>query len=165
MFNQVLPPWGRLYHWQSRDLSKPQVRIPWSDFFDVSSIARFVPVQDLVDHISLTGDDSSLAIDQVFYLQNYKEGWGEKYEEKHDFRDCIDNMDRYYRQDGEGGPWEGYFWGHGDVITAKVFRCLSAQGSATSLAPLIEETPGKALPRLSVKWLISLTDQSNLLTI
>jgi len=146
-YTLVLPPWGRLYHWQSRDLSKPQVRIPWSDFFDVSSIARFIPVQDLVDHLSLTKGDE-LAIDQVFYLQHYKEGWGEKYEEKHDFRDCIDdNMDRYYRQQyGELGRfWEGYFWGHGDVITANQVRCLSAQGSATSLASLIEETPGQRL--------------------
>ncbi|KAB1253713.1 GDP-fucose protein O-fucosyltransferase 2 [Camelus dromedarius] len=26
----VIPPWGRLYHWQSLDIH--QVRIPWSDF-------------------------------------------------------------------------------------------------------------------------------------
>ncbi|KAB1252335.1 GDP-fucose protein O-fucosyltransferase 2 [Camelus dromedarius] len=34
----VLPPWGRLYHWQSLDIH--QVRIPWSDFFDLSSLKR-----------------------------------------------------------------------------------------------------------------------------
>ncbi|KAB1253714.1 GDP-fucose protein O-fucosyltransferase 2 [Camelus dromedarius] len=26
----VIPPWGRLYHWQSLDIH--HVRIPWSDF-------------------------------------------------------------------------------------------------------------------------------------
>nr|XP_031290248.1 GDP-fucose protein O-fucosyltransferase 2-like [Camelus dromedarius] len=37
----VLPPWGRLYHWQSLDIH--QVRIPWSDFFDLSSLNRNIP--------------------------------------------------------------------------------------------------------------------------
>lgn len=38
----VLPPWGRLYHWQSPDIL--QVRIPWSEFFDVPSLNRNIPV-------------------------------------------------------------------------------------------------------------------------
>nr|XP_031529593.1 GDP-fucose protein O-fucosyltransferase 2-like [Vicugna pacos] len=37
----VLPPWGCLYHWQSLDIH--QVRIPWSEFFDVSSLNRNIP--------------------------------------------------------------------------------------------------------------------------
>lgn len=38
----VLPPWGRLYHWQSPDIH--QVRIPWSEFFDLPSLNRNIPV-------------------------------------------------------------------------------------------------------------------------
>ena len=38
----VLPPWGRLFHWKSRHLD--QVGIPWSLFFDLPSLRRFVPV-------------------------------------------------------------------------------------------------------------------------
>lgn len=38
----VLPPWGRLYHWQSPDIH--QVQIPWSDFFDVPSLNKNIPV-------------------------------------------------------------------------------------------------------------------------
>ncbi|XP_077922065.1 GDP-fucose protein O-fucosyltransferase 2 isoform X2 [Halichoerus grypus] len=38
----VLPPWGRLYHWQSPDVH--QVRIPWADFFDLPSLNRNIPV-------------------------------------------------------------------------------------------------------------------------
>lgn len=38
----VLPPWGRLYHWQSPDIH--QVRIPWADFFDLPSLNRNIPV-------------------------------------------------------------------------------------------------------------------------
>ncbi|XP_032323339.1 GDP-fucose protein O-fucosyltransferase 2-like [Camelus ferus] len=37
----VLPPWGRLYHWQSLDIH--QIRIPWSDFFDLSTLNRTIP--------------------------------------------------------------------------------------------------------------------------
>lgn len=38
----VLPPWGRLYHWQSPDIL--QVRIPWSEFFDLPSLNKNIPV-------------------------------------------------------------------------------------------------------------------------
>jgi peptide-O-fucosyltransferase len=38
----VLPPWGRLYHWQSPDIR--QVRIPWSEFFDLPSLNKNIPV-------------------------------------------------------------------------------------------------------------------------
>lgn len=29
-------------------------------------------------------------VEQVYYLQRYKEGWGGKWEEKIDLRECID---------------------------------------------------------------------------
>nr|XP_006113410.1 GDP-fucose protein O-fucosyltransferase 2 isoform X1 [Pelodiscus sinensis] len=38
----VLPPWGRLYHWQTPDIH--QVRIPWSEFFDLPSLDKNIPV-------------------------------------------------------------------------------------------------------------------------
>ena len=38
----VLPPWGGLYHWKTRSLE--QIRIPWSTFFNVESLNRFIPV-------------------------------------------------------------------------------------------------------------------------
>ena len=46
----VLPPWGRLYHWQSRELGQ-QIKIQWRRFFDVESINRFVPVMDLDQYL------------------------------------------------------------------------------------------------------------------
>ena len=49
-YTLVLPPWGPLYHWQSRELGI-QSRIPWKDFFDVDSISRYVPVIDLEDFL------------------------------------------------------------------------------------------------------------------
>lgn len=46
----VLPPWGRLYHWQSPDIH--QVRIPWSDFFDLPSLNRNIPVVEYEQFIA-----------------------------------------------------------------------------------------------------------------
>lgn len=46
----VLPPWGRLYHWQSPDIH--QVRIPWSDFFDLPSLNRNIPVLEYEQFIA-----------------------------------------------------------------------------------------------------------------
>ena len=70
-------------------------RIPWSQFFDTDSINRFVPVIELEEYLKKEGS----IIDTVYYLQNYAEGWKDgKFEEKHDFRDCIDPP--RYHQDG-----------------------------------------------------------------
>ncbi|XP_059020924.1 GDP-fucose protein O-fucosyltransferase 2 isoform X2 [Mustela lutreola] len=49
----VLPPWGRLYHWQSPDIH--QVRIPWADFFDLPSLNRNVPVIEYEQFIAGLG--------------------------------------------------------------------------------------------------------------
>lgn len=38
----VLPPWGRLYHWQSPDMH--QVKIPWAEFFSITSLQANIPV-------------------------------------------------------------------------------------------------------------------------
>lgn len=138
-YTLVLPPWGRLYHWQSRDLPT-QIRIPWSDFFDVASIRRFVPVMDLEDY--LTTSPEAQILDQVFYLQNYKEGWKDgKFEEKYDFRDCLQEG-RYIEQEGF---WRGFFWGYNDVIKSKGFKCVSVQGSAEVITPLVQEMSGTSL--------------------
>ncbi len=40
-------------------------------------------------------------LDEVLYLQRYSEGWEDgKWEEKHDFRECVE-AHRYRREDGE----------------------------------------------------------------
>nr|XP_044606807.1 GDP-fucose protein O-fucosyltransferase 2 isoform X2 [Equus asinus] len=89
----VLPPWGRLYHWQSPDIL--QVRIPWSDFFDLPSLNRNIPVIEYEQFIAESGGPF---IDQVYVLQGYAEGWKEgSWEEKVDDRPCIDPL--LYSQD------------------------------------------------------------------
>lgn len=44
----VLPPWGPLYHWRSKDVGS-QIRIKWKEFFDIKSLAAYVPVMELED--------------------------------------------------------------------------------------------------------------------
>lgn len=46
----VLPPWRRLYHWRSHHLH--QDHLPWSRFFDIDSLKRYVNVLDFPEFTS-----------------------------------------------------------------------------------------------------------------
>lgn len=46
----VLPPWGRLYHWQSPDIH--QIRIPWGEFFSLTSLQANIPVIEYEEFIA-----------------------------------------------------------------------------------------------------------------
>lgn len=127
----VLPPWGHLYHWQSRQLGH-QVRIPWANFFDLESLQRYVPVIEFHDWKEITGGE----VGAVYYLQGYKEGWKNgKFEEKFDLRDCLQEP-RYEKKND--GVWEGEFFYH-DRVTAKHFACLSVQGHTSVVAEFVKE--------------------------
>uniref|UniRef100_G3MS55 GDP-fucose protein O-fucosyltransferase 2 n=2 Tax=Amblyomma TaxID=6942 RepID=G3MS55_AMBMU len=125
----VLPPWGPLYHWRSKDLG-PQMKIKWSEFFDTNSLAGYVPVMEFEDFRHAVGP----TLDKVFYLQHYPSTftsttWDEKYEEG----PCLEET-HYYEEGSE--EFSGWFWGYPDVTT-KRFSCLSVQGSASTLKPLL----------------------------
>nr|CAD7453552.1 unnamed protein product [Timema tahoe] len=77
----VLPPWGNLYHWQSRDVGS-QTQLPWSLFFDIPSLQEFAPVLEM--H-SFFQEYKKTVFDQVFVLQHFKDSfengiWEEKFE-------------------------------------------------------------------------------------
>ncbi|XP_008569209.1 PREDICTED: GDP-fucose protein O-fucosyltransferase 2-like [Galeopterus variegatus] len=145
----VLPPWGRLYHWQSPDIH--QVRIPWSEFFDLPSLNKNIPVieyeqfiagecvacgVDFVGSQCLAQDRESGGpfIDQVYVLQSYAEGWKEgTWEEKVDERPCLDQL--LYSQD-KHEYYRGWFWGYEETRGLNV-SCLSVQGSASIVAPVL----------------------------
>lgn len=126
----VLPPWGPLYHWRSKDVGS-QIRIKWKEFFDINSLAAYVPVMELEDF-----REARTTIDKVFYLQHYPSTfssttWDEKYEEA----PCLEDTQYYYEEDD--GLFSGWFWGYPDV-SSKQFACLSVQGSASTLKPLLQ---------------------------
>ncbi|XP_061463610.1 GDP-fucose protein O-fucosyltransferase 2 isoform X1 [Rhineura floridana] len=125
----VLPPWGRLYHWQSPDIH--QIRIPWFEFFDVPSLSKNIPV---IEYEQFLAESGGPFIDQVYVLQNYAEGWKEgTWEEKIDKRPCIDQL--MYSTD-KHKHYRGWFWGYEETRGIKV-DCLSVQGSASVVAPLL----------------------------
>ena len=62
----VLPPWGRLYHWKSR---QDQIKIRWSKFFDLPSLNKLVPVIEFEDY--LKGEILYLCIHRDFFSKKY----------------------------------------------------------------------------------------------
>jgi len=127
----VLPPWGHLYHWQSRHLGH-QARIPWGHFFRVESLGMFVPVMEFEDWVKDVGG----VVGAVYYLQGYKEGWKDgKFEEKYDLRECLEEP--RYRKNSEG-MYEGQFF-HYEGVVAKKFACLSVQGHTSVVAPWVRD--------------------------
>ncbi|GFR71850.1 GDP-fucose protein O-fucosyltransferase 2 [Elysia marginata] len=134
----VLPPWSRLYHWRSRDVG-PQERIPWSLFFDLDSLREFVPVMEFHEFLEVNKKNT---IDEVYYLQHYKEGW-DKWEEKMDKRPCITNP---YDWNPESQHWYGWFFGYNDEVEALKMECISVMGHAGILKPfLLKNTSARSV--------------------
>lgn len=123
----VLPPWGPLYHWFSYDLQR--TKLGWDSFFDISSLSRFVPVIEFEQFIQLSSSNL-VTISYVYTLQHFSEGWGENFEEKIEPRSCNDKALYEKRQDNY---YHGWFFGYGEMVRAKNFQCLSAQGFVTVL--------------------------------
>ncbi|XP_041371962.1 GDP-fucose protein O-fucosyltransferase 2-like isoform X2 [Gigantopelta aegis] len=134
----VLPSWSGLFHWKSRHVE--QRKLPWSLFFDLPSLRLFVPVIEFEDFLRVLDKP---VVEEVYYLQNYKEGWGGEWTEKMDFRECNDPP--AYEQIDEG-PYYGWFFGYGDAVMALKFQCLSIQGHASSLKPfLLKNTTARSV--------------------
>lgn len=130
----VVPPWRRLYHWRS---PQEQSGIPWRKFFDLKSLNRYIPVIEFEDFVKETG---SSGIDELIYLQGYKEGWNDgQWEEKIDDRDCI-NSPVYYKD--ETGVYRGHFWGF-DHVFGRKFKCVSVQGTSAILADVLHKTKSR----------------------
>ena len=132
----VLPPWGKLYHWKS---PIEQWRTNWAHFFDLDSLRLHVPVIEFDDFLKMKKEP---VIDEIYYLQRYKEGWKNgNWEERMDIRDCIDRTG-FVEEDGH---WRWQFWGFDDVY-GKDFKCLSIQAEYKSIKPyLLEKTKGSSV--------------------
>lgn len=129
---QVLPPWGPLYHWQTRSLGD-QSKIPWKAFFDIASIHRYVPCMDLEDYLK---QHPKPVIEAVYYLQNYAGGWTNgEFREKMDVEECL-RQPPYFK---EGDLYKGQFWTYRQVISSKSMQCLSIQGTTKIMAQFLED--------------------------
>ncbi|KFM60123.1 GDP-fucose protein O-fucosyltransferase 2, partial [Stegodyphus mimosarum] len=133
----VLPPWGPLYHWKTKDIGF-QEQIKWSNFFDIPSLAKYVLVMELDDFL----DDHGFKIDVIYYLQHYAEGWtDDRWEERADIRDCIES---HPYQKTKNGKIHGWFWGYPDIFSDD-FYCLSIQGYSSTLKRFLQTSVASAI--------------------
>ncbi|XP_046399109.1 GDP-fucose protein O-fucosyltransferase 2 [Ischnura elegans] len=127
----VLPPWTSLYHWKSTDVGD-QFNIPWGKFFDVKSIEKFVPVIEFHDFMQ---DEKNHVIDIVYVLQHFKNAWeNNDWKDKMDVEACQQKLHYWLKDDG---LYEGDFWDNSDLVSAKKVLCLSFQGSASFIIPIL----------------------------
>ncbi|CAG0920989.1 unnamed protein product [Notodromas monacha] len=132
----VLPPWGPTYHWRkAEELSgKKQFKIRWSEFFDVSSLKRFIPVIELENFISIAHD--SAEVDIVYVLQRFSEGWeASGWVNKWEIRTCLDPL----RYEETANGYSAWFWGFNN-IKAKAVTCVSFQGHSTQAVELVKKS-------------------------
>ncbi|XP_069692474.1 GDP-fucose protein O-fucosyltransferase 2 [Periplaneta americana] len=134
----VLPPWGRMYHWQSLDVGA-QDRLPWSLFFDIPSLKRFAPVIEMHEFMREYGN---LTLDVVYVLQHYEDMWKSgKWEDKFSIEPC--NEEIYYSK-LSSGKFRGWFWGYSN-ITASEVQCLSFHGHVSLLRGVVQNLSARAV--------------------
>ncbi|XP_051175782.1 GDP-fucose protein O-fucosyltransferase 2 [Leptopilina boulardi] len=127
----VLPPWGKLYHWKSKDIG-PQVQIPWGYFFDISSLRKYIPIMEMHEFLKeYPSKEGGTDLDIVYILQNDEEMFKTgKFEEKNKIINCQKGRVQY-EQIGEN-EFFGNFWGY-DNITARQLKCVIFHGTASNL--------------------------------
>ncbi|XP_044591061.1 GDP-fucose protein O-fucosyltransferase 2 isoform X1 [Cotesia glomerata] len=113
----VLPPWSNLYHWKSNTIKQKQ--LPWSLFFDIESLNKYVKVIELYEFIE---EYNGSTVDKVFVLQNdpkmFETG---DFKDKNKIVEC--NKVRLNRE---------LFWGYNN-ITANEIICIEFHGTASQL--------------------------------
>ncbi|XP_012533688.3 GDP-fucose protein O-fucosyltransferase 2 [Monomorium pharaonis] len=127
----VLPPWGNLYHWQSKNIGS-QERLPWGTFFDVTSLQRYIPVIEMYKFMEEYSCESrEVQLDRVYILQNDEEMFKTgKFEDKNELVNCDRDSVRYH--ESEQHLYTGPFWGYSNV-TARDVKCLKFHGMARDL--------------------------------
>ncbi|XP_014270199.1 GDP-fucose protein O-fucosyltransferase 2 [Halyomorpha halys] len=139
----VLPPWPRLYHWQSRDVEN-QNFLPWSSFFDIKSLKRFSPVMEYTEFLK---ESKSNEIDEIYVLQHFERAFKDKnwnWDDKWSFVNCDKEVlcleencklsaymlkeEMYYRE----------HWSY-ENMTSRSLRCVSFQGPASFLKNIFKE--------------------------
>ncbi|XP_047103138.1 GDP-fucose protein O-fucosyltransferase 2-like isoform X2 [Schistocerca piceifrons] len=135
----VLPPWPKLYHWQSTDVGR-QDMLPWSLFFDIESLKKFTPVVEMTDFFS---EVNTTIIDHVFYLQHPKDLWkDENFEERYSIDECPQSIP--YRKVTKDGIWRGKFWGYSN-LTATDLKCISFHGHVSLLVDILKNIHKRAV--------------------
>ncbi|XP_071870006.1 O-fucosyltransferase 2 [Bombus fervidus] len=127
----VLPPWGNLYHWRSKHIGY-QTQLPWSLFFDISSLQKYIPVIEMCQFLQeYPSENNETHLDVVYILQNDKEMFKTgKFEDKNEIIECNDKSLQFHKVKSE--KYIGYFWGYHN-ITSKVVKCIKFHGMMSDL--------------------------------
>ncbi|KAH8331874.1 hypothetical protein KR067_000209 [Drosophila pandora] len=130
----VLPPWPRLYHWNSQGLR--QSNLPWSHFFDLASLRRYAPVLDyeeFLDEQRLFGSPGAplVHVAHAFRLQHY-----DHMLEQGIFRDKFERVTDApcNERSLSGGPILQQ-----PELRVERFHCVRFQGSAGLLGKLLRQ--------------------------
>ena len=91
-YTLVLPPWGPLYHWQTRTLGE-QSKIPGKQFFDVPSISRYVPALDFEDYVKRE-------LFPIFYFEYFRNFLTPEHFSRGFYKPCFSNSTAHRKQVG-----------------------------------------------------------------
>ncbi|KAK2713353.1 hypothetical protein QYM36_009276 [Artemia franciscana] len=116
----VLPPWRHIQHW---DIEEEEDSYLWSDFFNLSSIGRYTPVEEfysITNGLSNLKVDKALKVSTTFSLDTGKHN---RWEERQCNHKYSDDKFRFI----------------GLEFEAKSTSCIISYGKVSSLAPLLEK--------------------------
>ncbi|OAD55705.1 GDP-fucose protein O-fucosyltransferase 2 [Eufriesea mexicana] len=127
----VLPPWGNLYHWRSKHIGF-QTQLPWSLFFDILSLQRYVPIIEMHQFLQEYPSESNQThLDIIYILQNDEEMFKTGiFEDKNEVTECTDKSLQFYKVESE--KYVGNFWGYHN-ITSKIVKCIKFHGMMSGL--------------------------------
>ncbi|XP_071570352.1 GDP-fucose protein O-fucosyltransferase 2 isoform X3 [Temnothorax nylanderi] len=139
----VLPPWGNLYHWQSRNIGS-QERLSWGTFFDIASLQRYIPVVEMYTFMEeYSCGNREVKLDCLYILQNDEEMFKTgKFEDKNELVDCDRGSLRYHEL--EQHLYTGPFWGYHNV-TVRDVKCLKFHGMAHDLSQNLMPTQYRSI--------------------
>ncbi|CAG9766227.1 unnamed protein product [Ceutorhynchus assimilis] len=130
-FLLVLPPWSHLMHW---GYSEDPEQIPWSTFFDISSLQKFAPVIELHEYFSYLKNNkyTKSILDKVYILQHYE-----------DMFESGNFVDKWSVEKCQKPPKLRFF--HYTNITSNNVQCLSFHGPATKLSEVLKQDKSRTI--------------------
>ncbi|CAH0550446.1 unnamed protein product [Brassicogethes aeneus] len=128
-FKLVLPPWSHLVHW---DFSQFPEYIPWSYYFDLSSLKNFAPVIEMYDFFNEYKNKYSVIIEETYILQHFEDMFESgNFEDRMEVEKCTKD-------------YKPLFF-HYSNITSNNVKCLSFHGSSTNLIKLFNESTASTI--------------------
>ncbi|XP_074601052.1 O-fucosyltransferase 2 [Brevipalpus obovatus] len=140
----VLPPWINLYHWRDVNYNPHHDDInplPWSTFFETSSMSKFVSTIEMSDFVKL----HSQPLDQILILNSdydddeYSGEYSEKdthSSENIEIDNCL-NSEPYEVLNNRQFIYQS-LWNHGGELIAKKLSCVKLQNFISTFSNFIK---------------------------